>query len=69
MSNSAEKGRRVDQTRTTQRRFAGTEFLHFNNALLKIEIYLLLQLLMCFELFSLCREILGIKTEMSFQDF
>lgn len=57
MSNSAEKGRRADQTRISQRHFAGIEFLQFNNALLKIEIYLVLQLLMCFELFSLCREI------------
>lgn len=51
MSNSAEKDMRTDQTRTSQRHFAGTEFLQFNSALLKKEV--MLQLLMCFGLFFL----------------
>lgn len=45
MWNLAEKGRRADQTRTSRRHLAGTEFLQFNSALLKKEINLVLQLL------------------------
>lgn len=47
------KGWESYQTRTSQRHFAGTELLQFNSALLKIEIYLVLQLLMCFKFFFL----------------
>lgn len=73
MWNSAEKGKRADQTRTSQRHFAGTEILQFNSALLKIEINLVLQLLMCFGVFQNTERFpqrdLGIKTEMNFQHF